>query len=68
LRPKQHKYAKTTGWLRAELAHYGINSFEIKKLAIGTSRKMKSDAAMQKELEAIGYSFGHEDEAFRFAR
>jgi len=68
MRPRRHKYAKTAGWLRAELAHHGIDSFTIKKLAVGTTRKMKSDSAMQKELEAMGYSFGHEDEAFRFAR
>jgi len=30
--------------------------------------KHKSDTVMQKDLEALGYVFGAEDEAFRFTR
>jgi len=68
MRTTKHKYAKTTGWLRAELKHHGIKVFTVEKLAIGQKRKMKSDTARKKDLEALGYVLGAEDEAFRFTR
>lgn len=64
MREKSHQFSKTTGWLRAELAHHGKPYFTEKKNAFGGAvRVMLSDSKMEAALVALGYSFGGEDDA-----
>lgn len=62
MRQRRHKYRKTAGWLRAELAHLGI-PYAINQIDhLGNLRRVcLTEAQMEAELINLGYTFGSED-------